>query len=96
MKAYSSPTEMIPDLQPDAPQTGDAAPIQRRAAKQLPESPLEEKPSVALEPKPTISGLPRAAGDADPGDIIDWLIKEKQKGGNPTPQAPDEISPTTE
>jgi hypothetical protein len=33
---------------------------------------------------------------ADPGDIIDWLIKEKQKGGNPTPQAPDEISPSTE
>jgi general secretion pathway protein A len=115
MKAYSSPTETIPDLQPDAPQTGDAEPIQRRAAKQLPEPPPEEKPSVASEPKPTISALPRAAGDADspglvtpitatsatqtpadPGDIIDWLINEKQKGENPTPQAPDEISPSKE
>jgi general secretion pathway protein A len=115
MKAYSSPTETIPDLQPDAPRTGDAEAIQKRAAKQLSEPPPEEKPSVAVEPKPAISALPRAAGDADPpgpvtpitatsatqtpadpGDIIDWLIKEKQKGGNPTPQAPDEISPSTE
>jgi general secretion pathway protein A len=115
LKAYSLSTGTSPDLQPDAPQPGDADEVQRRAAEQIPEPAPEEKSTVVIKPKPAISAIRRTTGeadspgpvtpiraaseaqtDADPGDIIDWLINEKQKGGNPTPQIPDEISPSTE
>lgn len=94
-----SPMNPSPVLRLPSPETIAAEAENTAVDRQPRQSSSQKEPAESAEPNPANNPLPRAdldddtqrptvtqaPKDADPGDIIDWLIQKNQKGGPSKP-----------